>query len=293
MRNCFLFFTLIIFTCACNDGDIIEVQLDFDKDLALCQIETTNQSGSSNSSFLFYDTRSDPFESLSLLIPNTSTTQSIFNPVNNGEVQSIAIDGNTVQFHYRSYNGDPNDLICAVIPPADVNITQSYPASGGIADFTSTFVDDDQDGVPTIFEIDGDSDGDGIPNYIDEDDDGDNVLTMNEIPDPNGDGDLSDAQDTDGDLIPDYLDSDDDNDGTLTINEDENGNGNLFDDIASGSITARFLDENFSNSYTVLTFNENHFFRIVTVSILLTNIDISILAADSLFMGTYETILIL
>ena len=68
----------------------------------------------------------------------------------------------------------------------------------------------------TTLEFDGDSDGDGIPNYKDSDDDGDNVPTLNEKPDPNNDGDLSDAQDTDGDGTPDYLDTDDDNDGTLT-----------------------------------------------------------------------------
>ena len=43
--------------------------------------------------------------------------------------------------------------------------------------------------------------------YKDSDDDGDNVPTLNEKPDPNDDGDLSDAQDTDGDGIPDYLDT--------------------------------------------------------------------------------------
>ena len=102
---------------------------------------------------------------------------------------------------------------------------------------------------------------------------------------------MADAQDTDGDSIPDYLDQDDDGDGTLTINEDENGNGNLFDDIATGSSSARFLDENFSNSYAVQTTNANQFKRIVTITVTLNNIDISILSADTLEMGTYETII--
>jgi hypothetical protein len=269
------------------------VQLDFDKDLSLCEIETTNQQGNTSESLLFFDTRTDPFESLSLILPKTTATQAIFNPINNGDSQSVVINGTTTQFHYRAYNGDPNTLFCSVISPADVTVTENYASSGGTATFVSTFIDDDGDGVPTALEFDGDSDGDGIPNYIDEDDDGDNVLTINENPDPNNDGDLSDAQDSDGDLIPDYLDNDDDNDGTLTINEDENGNGNLFDDIASGSTTARFLDVNFSNSYTIQTLNENLFFRTVTITITLSNIDISILAADTLELGTYQTVLIL
>lgn len=293
MRKYLAIFFMGLLITSCSDGDIIEVQLDFDKDLSLCEIETTNQQGNTSENLLFFDTRTDPFESLSLILPKTTATHAIFNPINNGDSQSVAINGTTTQFHYRAYNGDPNTLFCSVISPADVTVTENYASSGGTATFVSTFIDDDGDGVPTALEFDGDSDGDGIPNYIDEDDDGDNVLTINENPDPNNDGDLSDAQDSDGDLIPDYLDNDDDNDGTLTINEDENGNGNLFDDIASGSTTARFLDVNFSNSYTIQTLNENLFFRTVTITITLSNIDISILAADTLELGTYQTVLIL
>ena len=161
--------------------------------------------------------------------------------------------------------------------------------SGTRKAFVSTFQDDDNDGVPTALEFDGDSDGDGIPNYKDNDDDGDNVPTINEKPDPNNDGDLSDAQDSDGDSIPDYLDTDDDDDGTLTKNEDENGNGNLFDDIAVGASSARFLDAIFADSYSVQTNNANQFQRIVTITVTLNNIDISVLSADVLELGTYET----
>lgn len=108
-------------------------------------------------------------------------------------------------------------------------------------------VDDDGDGIPTIFENadpngDGnpddaeDLDGDGIPGYLDADEtnldlDGDGVLTRFESPDPNGNGNPSDAQDTDNDGIPDYLDPDDDGDGIPTSQEnaDPNRNGNPSD----------------------------------------------------------------
>lgn len=273
----------------CSDGDVIDVQLDFDKELSLCEIQTTNQGSAVTSSFLFYDTKQDPFESLTLLIPRTSSTETLFNPISSGDTQSLSINGSSVQFHYRSYNGDPNNLICAIIAPAGIAVTQNYESNSGTVNFTSTFVDDDNDGVPTALEFDGDTDGDGIPNFKDNDDDGDNVPTKNEKPDLNNDGDLADAQDTDGDGIPDYLDTDDDGDGTLTINEDANGNGNLFDDIATGSPSARFLDANFSESYVVQIINTNHFERVVTISIQLVNIDISILSADNLNLGTYES----
>ncbi len=64
-----------------------------------------------------------------------------------------------------------------------------------------------------------DTDGDGDSNFLDIDDDGDNVNTIDENPDPNGDGNPSDAQNTDGDGFPDYLDIDDDGDGILTATE--------------------------------------------------------------------------
>lgn len=288
MRNWLCFFSVLLLTTACDDGDVLNIQLDFDKELSLCEIQTANQGSAITSSFLFYDTREDPFESLTLLIPRTTITEAMFNPTTSGDEQTITIDGTIVQFHYRSYNGDPNALICSVIPPAGVSVTNSYSSSSGTAKFVSTFQDDDNDGVPTALEFDGDSDGDGIPNYKDNDDDGDNVPTINEKPDPNNDGDLSDAQDSDGDSIPDYLDTDDDGDGTLTKNEDENGNGNLFDDIAVGASSARFLDAIFADSYTVQTNNANQFQRIVTITVTLNNIDISVLSADVLELGTYE-----
>ncbi len=289
MRNWLCFFSVLLLTTACDDGDVLNIQLDFDKELSLCEIQTANQGSAITSSFLFYDTREDPFESLTLLIPRTTITEAMFNPTTSGDEQTITIDGTIVQFHFRSYNGDPNALICAVIPPAGVSVTNSYSSASGTAKFVSTFQDDDNDGVPTALEFDGDSDGDGIPNYKDNDDDGDNVPTINEKPDPNNDGDLSDAQDSDGDSIPDYLDTDDDGDGTLTKNEDENGNGNLFDDIAVGASSARFLDAIFADSYTVQTNNANQFQRIVTITVTLNNIDISVLSADVLELGTYET----
>ena len=60
---------LILFCCttllSCNDGDVLNIQLDFDKNLTLC-----GDSGSSN--YILYDTKDDPFESLTLLFPNNA-----------------------------------------------------------------------------------------------------------------------------------------------------------------------------------------------------------------------------
>ena len=278
-------FLVLIFSCfvlfSCNDGDVISVELDFDKSLTLCGDETT-------SNYILYDTKTTPFESLMLLFPNNSQAEAIFNTENSGTIQTLTINGNSVKFNYRTYTADPNTYICQDIPDANVSVTDNYEASSGNAVFTTTFEDDDNDGVPNTLEFNGDSDNDGIENYKDSDDDGDNVPTINEKPDPNGDGDLADMQDTDGDLIPDYLDNDDDGDGTLTIFEDENNNGNLFDDLATGAAIARFLDDTVMTSFESTFVRTNEFSRKFTVNVTLENIDISILSTDSFYLGFYE-----
>ena len=282
MRNYFL---VLIFSCfvfvSCNDGDVISVELDFDKTLTLCGDETT-------SNYILYDTKTTPFESLTLLFPNNVQADSIFNTGISGKTETLLINGNSVRFNYRTYSADPNTYICQDIPDASVSVTNNYEASSGNVIFTTTFEDDDNDGVPNALEFDGDTDGDTIPDYKDYDDDGDNVPTINEKPDPNGDGDLSDMQDTDGDSIPDYLDMDDDNDGTLTKFEDENNNGNLFDDLATGAAVARFLDVTVDDSFESSVTNPNEFSRNFSVNVTLENIDISILSTDSFFLGTYQ-----
>ena len=276
---------ILLFCCnlllSCDDGDVLDVQLDFDKNLTLC-------GPPASSNYILYDTKIDPSESLTLLFPNNAQALAIFNPENSGNMESMTINNSTVKFIYRTYNGDPNNYICEDIPDASVSVNKNYEALSGTANFISTFEDDDNDGVPTALEFDGDTDGDGILNYKDSDDDGDNVPTLNEKPDPNEDGDLSDAQDTDGDGIPDYLDNDDDGDGTPTRLEDENNNGNLFDDLATGAAVARFLDDTVSDAYAVTFVRPNVFRRTFRINVTLEDIDLTILATDSFELGTYE-----
>ena len=276
---------ILLFCCnlllSCDDGDVLDVQLDFDKNLTLC-------GPPASSNYILYDTKIDPSESLTLLFPNNAQALAIFNPENSGNMESMTINNSTVKFIYRTYNGDPNNYICEDIPDASVSVNENYEALSGTANFISTFEDDDNDGVPNALEFVGDWDGDGIDDYKDSDDDGDNVPTLNENPDPNDDGDLSDAQDTDGDGIPDYLDNDDDGDGTPTRLEDENNNGNLFDDLATGAAVARFLDNTVSDTYAVTFVRPNIFRRTFRISVTLEDIDLTILATDSFELGTYE-----
>jgi len=83
--------------------------------------------------------------------------------------------------------------------------------------------DTDNDGVYDYFETDDgnatDTDNDGVNDTLDTDDDGDSIVTADEQPDANNDGNPADALDTDNDGVPNYLDNDDDNDGILTVSE--------------------------------------------------------------------------
>lgn len=126
---------------SCNDGDVITIELEFDQLLELC--------GDQNSTnYVIYDTKEDPFESLTLLFPGSSTNDLIFNPVNNPHTGSFSINGSSVRFNYRTYDGDPSGLICQEIPSSSVNIIEDYEAENGLVTYTSTFVD--ADGTRTV-----------------------------------------------------------------------------------------------------------------------------------------------
>ncbi len=290
-KSFFILLALSFLISSCDDGDIITVDLEFDKTLTLCGDENSTN-------YVLYTIKDDPYESLTLLFP-VSEAGTIFNPTTNGEEKTITINGSTKKFNYRTYDANPeNELICQEIPGSSVSIIKDYPAtSGAEAKFTSTFVDDDNDGVPTEDENpdpnnDGDfsdaqdTDSDGIPDYLDQDDDNDNVLTIDEKPDVNNDGNIDDAQDTDGDTIPDYLDIDDDDDGVMTRYEDENLDTNPRNDISVNSI-ARYLDAAVADTFTQDTLITNSFSRTITVAIEILNADLQVLSIDVIDFGIY------
>lgn len=296
-RSVYIIFALLFMT-ACDDGDIITVDLEFDKALDLC----TNNIDS----FIIYDTRQDPNESLSLIIPRNNNEDYPFTeatPVGNPDEYNIALATN--RFIYRTYNrAIESDELCDPVPPANLTIVEDYEANAGLAYATVTIEDDDNDGIPSVFEGRGemddngnfpnaeDNDGDGIPDYLDQDDDNDNVPTISEIDSDNLDGDdnpTTNPLDTDGDGNPDYLDNDDDGDGVNTILEDENQDMNPRNDLNANAdgIVPHYLNTLESTTYTNpgLT-NNNTYTRTVTVSFLIENFNLEILSADEIDFGT-------
>ncbi len=103
-------------------------------------------------------------------------------------------------------DGIPDAIECPSHPCLDSD-------GDGLPDYLDT--DSDNDGVLDRYEYDKDNDGvaddtdlDGRPDYRDADDDGDGTPTADEQPDPNDDGNPSDAVDSNGNGTPDYLDPD-------------------------------------------------------------------------------------
>lgn len=279
---------------ACNDGDIIDVELDFDKTLSMCDL--------SPATYFLYDTKKDPSESLSLIFPRNSTTELIFNPTENNYKATFPINGTNSRFNYRTYDGNPEDLLCNLLPDSASNILIDYAATAGMVTTITTFVDDDGDGIPAHIEdanLDGDNDpatnptdtdGDGIPDYLDQDDDNDNVLTKDEKHNYTEVDGLSKAQDTDGDEIPDYLDPDDDGDGVLTRFEDENMNGNPMDDRDESSPTPsvpRYLDDVAKDAYDYQELKKNKFTRTFTIKFFINNVNLDVISLTEIDFGTY------
>lgn len=298
-RPFYIIFTLLLLT-TCDDGDIITVDLEFDKELDLCSNNTE--------SFLIYDTRQDPNESLSLIIPRSNNEEYPFTePTPIDEPTAFTINGSSIRFLYRSYNRAlASDELCSLIPPSDLIIINPYEAPSGTAFATVTIEDDDNDGIPSDLEgrgeMDGngnypnaqDSDGDGIPDYLDQDDDNDNVPTISEIDTDDLDGDddpTTNPLDTDGDETPDYLDEDDDGDGVNTILEDEDQDQNPRNDLNVGpdgvTILPHYLNilENTPYENPGLTDN-NTYTRTVTLNFLITGVNLEILSADEIDFGT-------
>ena len=283
---------VFLFAASCDDGDIVEVNFEFEGDLERCAETSVN--------YLLYDINQNNTESFTLLFP-VSGNRIIFEPEINGQLIEREIN-NSTRFNYRVYNGNPEGLICSLLGDPGTTIVDDYEAApGALAIFISTFEDDDGDGIPSDMEGRGgqaddgsypdaeDFDGDDLPNYRDPDDDNDNVLTEDEI--DFDENDILIEQDTDDDGIPDWKDDDDDGDGILTIDEDEDGDTNLFDDFDPNSENINI--PRFRDSLAMVSFERDslrtvQFSRNVNVGVVIENVSIEILQTTEIDMGVYR-----
>jgi len=295
MRNYWFCILSAFLLCTCDDGDIITVELDFDGELERCDNNTDD--------LMMYDVLSDPDEALILIFPRTEDNELMFiTEIPQDNPRILDIDDNNVRFIYRTYNASP--VFCEVLDQNTGNVTSNNSASSGSVEVFTTVEDFDNDGLPTSVEdenLDGDNDpetnptdndNDGIPDYRDEDDDNDNVLTIDESPDPDGNGDSSDALDTDGNGIPNYLDPDDDGDNVLTRLEDEDGNLDPtldFDEESSTPNIARYLNAEADATFPDVGFINTSYTRRYTTTFIVMEVDLGVIRFERRTYGTFET----
>lgn len=293
IRRFFIIFCLLCLT-TCDDGDIINVTLDFDMELERCDnFENT---------YLLYDTKEDPNEALILTLPKPDYDY-LFSALPDNDPVTLEINSSTgIAFNYRTYsNVIEDDALCSELSDPSLVVIDDYETDGGQVIVGVAVVDDDNDGIPSADEDlngngdydDDDTDLDGIPNYLDEDDDNDNVKTQNE--DDNEDGDnnpFTNPRNTDGTDEPDYLDPDDDNDGVITRLEDADEDENPINDTVvdeNGIDIERFLYNHPSamEAFPEPGFIDNSYSRTTTTTFQLQNIGLQIIDATVIELGSF------
>lgn len=260
MKKLLIISVLLILCFACNDGDIIVTNFDFDE-------TNLNSCGGPGEYTFFNINNSSAAESISLSL---STTDLLFLE---SSIVEYPINSSTNTVNYRKYNDDvSSDYFCNNIPPTTPIVTLEFLGESGIAELTTIVSKLDDDGIEEDTTSDLDSDGDNLLNYFDEDDDGDNVITIIELGIEYVSGDTEFPKDTDNDGIYDYLDDDDDNDGVLTRYEDANGDLDPTNDETEQGIGPDYLNSNISNSNTIDQYRLHTYSFVSEISILLLNI---------------------
>jgi len=266
MKKLFIIFIISCIFSACNDGDIIVTEFDF---------EMTNLSncGAPGGYTFFNINNSSAAESISL---NLTTTDILFLE---SSVQEFQLNSSSNIVNYRKYNDDvSSNYFCSNIPPISPVVTLEFLGESGTAELTTIVSKLDNDGLEEDITSDLDTDNDNLLNYFDEDDDGDNVITIIELGLDYVNGVTENPQDTDGDGIYDYLDIDDDNDGVLTRYEDANGDLDPTNDETQEGDGPDYLNGSISNTNTIDQYRLHSYSFISDISLVL--IDLVLISND-------------
>ena len=284
MKKILFLFLATILLQSCDDGDIIVTTFNFDNaDLKSC---------GTLGNYVFYKVNTAAQESLSLKLGETDSIYRLEGTKN------YNLNGTSNFANYRTYDGAlGNNYFCSSIPPTAPIVTVDYLAASGTAEFITTFLYDDLDGVPANIEKPGDTDGDGIPDIYDLDDDGDNVPTVLELDTENADGDdnpFTNPKDTNGDGIPDYLDDDDDGDGILTRDEDQDRNLDPRNDVTDPTVGPDYLNAAVAIDYNVEEYRVHTYKIYKSVKITLKNAVLvngdEEITQETLNIGTIENV---
>lgn len=284
MRKLLYILSLGFLCFTCNDGDIITFELDFDNTFKTC------------GDIVFYKTKADPAESLSIQISDLTIEQILAVGSENTITINKTINGTSNRFTYRTYKSLPSEseLFCNDVPSSNLDILTSDESTSGNVTITTILTEDDNDGIPAQLEDvngngdlnDDDTDSDGVPNYLDQDDDGDNIYTAAENPNYSAANGLSNAQDTDGDGTPDYLDMDDDGDGVKTRDEENvSQDKNPLNDILDPNVGPDYLNPAIKSSVPATGYRSHTIKQTFEISILVENIAFPSLSQTKLDFG--------
>lgn len=283
MRKLLYILSLSFLCFTCDDGDIIVFELDFDDTFKTC------------GDIVFYKTKTDPAESLSIQISGLTIDEVLAVGSNNTLTLNRTINGSTNRLTYRTYSTLPSSLFCNDVPPSDLDILTNDESTSGNVIITTVLTEDDNDGIPAELEDingngnldDDDTDLDGVPNYLDQDDDGDNVFTTSENPNYTIADGLANAQDSDSDGTPDYLDMDDDGDGVKTRDEENvSQDQNPLNDILDPNVGPDYLNPDIMTVVPATQYRVHTIKLTYVVSILVENISFPTLSQTMFDFGT-------
>ena len=257
MKKLLILFAISSLCFACNDGDIIVTDFNFE--------ETNLDNCGGPGGYTFFNiNNSSSAESISL---NLTTSDILF--LESG-IEEFQLNNSSSTVNYRKYAGDvSSDYFCSNIPPLSPDVSLEFLGESGIAELTTVVskLDDDQFEEDILSDLD--TDNDSLLNYYDEDDDGDNVITLIELGLDYLNGTAEYPQDTDGDGIANYLDDDDDNDGVLTRYEDANGDLDPTNDETEVDGGPDYLNSNISNTNIIDQYRLHSYSFVTDISILL------------------------
>lgn len=129
----FLSLVFLVLT-SCVDDQLTDINLDgFDQELGFCV-------GINGGDFVVFDTTTDPFQAILLVIPSNTMNDLIFNPIEPLTEGSLNISGPT-RFIYRTYSGNPVSVICQSVPDGDISIIDNFESASGTINYSTTFVD--------------------------------------------------------------------------------------------------------------------------------------------------------
>ena len=120
MRSLLILLFCCNFLLSCDDGDVLNVELDFDKNLTLC--------GDLHLLIIFYTTLKTTRLNRSRFYFQTMHKRKHFNPEVSGNMETMTINKSVSASFTELTTGDPNDYICQDIPDANVSVNENYEA---------------------------------------------------------------------------------------------------------------------------------------------------------------------